>query len=643
MSMCQPASVLWRDREKWRTVYGMAHGWIRQIAVAFVLIVAMGGASYGVERAGLLSWGTATLIAAVAMGAWIALGDRMRRRSAATVVSRSERIQQNGTIDLTFPVIADATGADATRADANPAGSGGDTIAVARHLDALTYALNTIMLEIAAASRKFSLFSADIYFSGEHLSELSDAQEALMETILERTQSFDRDMASLVESISHALERMQQTARQYEELRSHTEEAAALLGPLSAATSEAGDLASRGHEQMQSALETTSELTPAITALNERIEDMQTRASQIGTVLSGIRDIADTTHILATNASIEAARAGTAGRGFAVIAAEIRTLTANSRAATAEVEEFLTKIASDISQSSTLSHVSAGKVHELEEISRETGASLSDISTRVTEISHSMATFQRVFQNQGETIRHTLDDSEAIHATVSAIGRDISRHSAGFSEIRDEIAGAAHGAHGAAHSARVLSQLGTYLRTGGHELSHVVETVVTSQERFLAGLTRKEARTTLLYNLEVLKDGAVLGHLGDISPSGLMLYTTEPLPTGEPISATIRLPLTMENAPDVPITFVPRRNAAASWFHKVGCSIDPESSRQQRDDIAMIITNYTITQGVDSLAATESLSPTPAPVGAGAAPESDVEELEELIELEPEPDRDSDS
>lgn len=96
-----------------------------------------------------------------------------------------------------------------------------------------------------------------------------------------------------------------------------------------------------------------------------------------------------------------------------------------------------------------------------------------------------------MFERQTIEIAETLSESEAVHRLVEAIGDDINTHTEGYASIREQVTAAEQGAGGAAHSARVLSQLGTYLRTGGQELSHVVDTFAVSEERLPAGLTRK--------------------------------------------------------------------------------------------------------------------------------------------------------
>lgn len=534
---------------------------------------------------GVVSIGEVAVVAVVVAGLMVLeaivlrLRHRARLRRLAAAIDAVNRRDQ---VDLTV-----GTGSDET---------------VLRGIDDLTFRLNVILLEIVAASRKFSLFSADIFYSGGHLSELSDSQADLMESVLERAQGFQESTSDLVSGVGECLLRIQETASRYEELRRRTDSANDHLGPLARSTAEAADLADEGQKHMSISLQETAALRERIANLRDRVEAMFERTSRIGSVLSGVQDIAEKTHVLATNASIEAARAGAWGRGFAVIAAEIRKLSADSRDAITQVEDFLTRTAEDIRDSSRIAEESASRVNHLSDVSDRTGHSLQSIAERMSDISGGMASFREMFRVQTATIQETIDQSESIHRLVQKIGDDIDGHAKGYSMIREQVNAAADGARSAAHSARVLSQLGTYLRTGGHELSHVVDTFRTSEDRLLAGLDRKEPRTTLLYNLEVFAEGSLLGHLGDISPSGLMLYTTDPLPIGAVIDAEIRLPLSFGVTPNVPIRFVPRRMEKAAWFYRIGCSLDEDSTRERREQIDMIITNYTITQGIEQVA-----------------------------------------
>lgn len=488
-----------------------------------------------------------------------------------------------------------------------------DVRLVTRSVDRLTAALNAVFLEISTASKKFNLFSADIQYSGQKLAIQSGDQAAAMDEIRGKADHFQDSMQDLVAGIGRCLEQMERTRERYSELRARTTRAEQRLDPLDQATREARELAAVGQERMGQSSAATSELRVAISGLNERIETMRDRTSRIEGVLRAIQDIAETTHVLATNASIEAARAGSAGRGFAVIAAEIRKLAADSRVAVGEVVEYLTHTAAMIRENAAISERSSAQVLDLEHLSAETGRSLADITERIDDVSQSYETFRRMFAEQSSEITDTIADSERVNDLVEAIGSDIARQAEGSAEIRDTVGVAASTAQAAAHSARVLSQLGTYLRTGGYELNSVVDGIEISEQRFLAGLERSETRTTLLYNLEVYRGDELLGHLGDISPSGLLLFSQSPLPIGVTHDAAIRLPLTFGDLPDVPVRFVPRRVEEKAGFCRVGCSIDPETTRLQGAEIEMIITNYTVTHGVDV-----------------ADPDAEIAELEDL-------------
>lgn len=533
----------------------------------------------------------------------------IHRRRVRAVDTALGEIQRKKKIDLSFPIEPELSGVDQR---------------IGATVDTLTYSLNAVVLEIITASKKFSLFSADIYYSGEHLSELSERQAEFIDRVLQRAEEFEGQVSGLVSLIGEIVEKVEGNSRRYEELREKTQAARRRLDPLSAAAEEAGNLATAGVEQMERSLQAISDLTPAISGLDSRLNRMEEQTSQIGSLLAKIEDVAESSHVLAMNAAVEAARAGSAGNSFAVIATEMRQLTANTRSAITEVTAFLTDTARDIRESAKVAQSGAAQLHRLKAYSEETGESLKTIAERVAAVSRDMGGFREMFGEQTETIEATIIDAEGVHKLIDEVGSAINLQARGYAEIRKEVSDAAAGARSAAHSARVLSQLGTYLRTGGQELSHIVEVFTTSEPRFLQGLERKEPRTTLLYNLEVFKDGSLLGHLGDISPSGLMIYTGEPLPVGEPQAGQIHLPLSFGEETDIPIRFVPRRNEAHSWFYKVGCSIDEESSRRQRDDIERIINNFTITQGLDTLSQ----------IGGAANQEG---ETLEPAELEPEP------
>ena len=104
------------------------------------------------------------------------------------------------------------------------------------------------------------------------------------------------------------------------------------------------DLADQGGEVVKSTVESMREISEVITKSSVTVSELGTRSSEIGEIITVIDDIAEQTNLLALNAAIEAARAGEAGRGFAVVADEVGKLADKTTKATKEIANMILKI-----------------------------------------------------------------------------------------------------------------------------------------------------------------------------------------------------------------------------------------------------------------------------------------------------------
>lgn len=153
------------------------------------------------------------------------------------------------------------------------------------------------------------------------------------------------------------------------------------------AAKDADTESSSGQVVVTRARQTINQLSKDVEQVGEVIESLATHTKSIGSILDVIRAISEQTNLLALNAAIEAARAGEAGRGFAVVADEVRNLASRTAASTNEVQGMIDKLQSEASRAVNAMAQSRTRSHEGVAAVDEASQSLSGISDRIGLIS----------------------------------------------------------------------------------------------------------------------------------------------------------------------------------------------------------------------------------------------------------------
>jgi len=328
-----------------------------------------------------------------------------------------------------------------------------------------------------------------------------------------------------------------------------------------------------------------------------------------------VDDIAERTRILATNASIEAAHAGAAGKGFSVIAGEIRKLAENAGASTAQVSNVLKQTMADIAEAD---QVASGSEHMAEILAKTGGASHAaflELEQGARRTENLLAAFAAIFAEMTRASDNAKDAAASATQALSGLGHAVDEQHKGYKAISEDVSRAAGSAKNAAGSAGILSQLGTYLRVGGYDMDRSLQAFKVDEEKAAQKHQRREKREILIYNLEAFDmQGNLVAYLGDISPSGMLLYAESPPLIGESLELHIRLPLSAEGDIRLPVRCIPRRIEDNGTIKRTGCSMmDDDTTKKSVKELIEHL-------GLSSLKAEKET----------AKPEEEIEELEEI-------------
>ncbi|MGD0281401.1 MAG: methyl-accepting chemotaxis protein [Dissulfurispiraceae bacterium] len=199
---------------------------------------------------------------------------------------------------------------------------------------------------------------------------------------------------------------------------------------IASSSTETASIAKKGEEIVGISVQEVREIASTVAQSSQLITSLGERSKQIGAIINVIKDIADQTNLLALNAAIEAARAGEQGRGFAVVADEVRKLAERTAKATSEIGQMIGAIQNEVSQAVASMGEATGKVDSGVRDVTSAGEALHRIVKSVEGL-------QSMVQQVASATEQMSTVSETVSSDVETVAKVANETSASSHEIAD--------------------------------------------------------------------------------------------------------------------------------------------------------------------------------------------------------------
>jgi methyl-accepting chemotaxis protein len=273
------------------------------------------------------------------------------------------------------------------------------------------------------------------------LGELGDSSNQLASTSEEMTAVTEDSLRG----VQRQNDEINQAATAINQMSAAVEEVARNAAAASSAAQESSKSAESGRQRVGETVSVINELHEAVGATASEIDGLAAQVQNISGVLDVIRGIADQTNLLALNAAIEAARAGEAGRGFAVVADEVRALAHRTQQSTAEIEKMIASIQGGASKAVDAMSHSSERARASLDVAEAAGKALAEITAAIVQINERNTTIASATEEQAQVAREvdrnlmsirdlSLQTSAGANQTAAASG-ELSQLAVGLNQV----------------------------------------------------------------------------------------------------------------------------------------------------------------------------------------------------------------
>jgi methyl-accepting chemotaxis protein len=273
------------------------------------------------------------------------------------------------------------------------------------------------------------------------LTELGDSSNQLASTSEEMTAVTE----DALRGVHRQNDEINQAATAINQMSAAVDEVARNAAHASSAAKNSSTSAEHGRQRVEETVSVIHQLHESVGATATEINGLASQVQSISGVLDVIRGIADQTNLLALNAAIEAARAGEAGRGFAVVADEVRALAHRTQQSTAEIEKMIASIQGGTEKAVAAMGQSSDRARESMDVAGAAGLALTEITAAILQINERNISIASATEEQAQVAREvdrnltsirdlSLQTSAGANQTSTASG-ELSRLAVGLNTL----------------------------------------------------------------------------------------------------------------------------------------------------------------------------------------------------------------
>lgn len=283
--------------------------------------------------------------------------------------------------------------------------------------------------EVAALAHNFNRVM-------EHISQIIQNVIDVTDQVDLNVHAMTKATDSTAKATSQQSREIEQIATALQELSASAEEVAHNAGNTAEHTRETSQLAEESDKVVASSAIIVKQLTEQIEATASRIQVLQNSSGSIGSVMEVINTIAEQTNLLALNAAIEAARAGEQGRGFAVVADEVRALAQKTQKSTEEIGQIVTQLQRAADEAHESMHNSVKSVQETTASSSKVAEALGAMRLKIDKINDMNHQIATASQEQNTV----AGEVSKIITTIQTLSENVSQDSMVVRDNSSELA-----------------------------------------------------------------------------------------------------------------------------------------------------------------------------------------------------------